>query len=182
MPLYAKRRSINLHPLARCGSAYRWHLGVVGLAVVLNGLVVDVRLEALVKIVCAHACNNDGENEKENSEDGKGGQRLARGLVVVLAVKVGNVHAHELEQEVGHGDEVDDDDGNHASNRFASDPPSGEEEEEEGDDQGDGSEGEFDRFCVFDDNEELHGEGEEEEEVELEEGDVNLRLLVTLDR
>lgn len=148
----AERKSINLHSLPWCRSAYRWHLGVVRLAVVLDRLVVDVGLEALVEVVCAHARNDDGEDEKENGEYGEGGQRLACRLVVVLAVEIGNVHANELEQKVGHGDEVYDDNGNHAGNRFAADPPGGEEEEEKGNNQGDGGEGKFDRLGVLDDD------------------------------
>jgi hypothetical protein len=180
--LYAKCRLVNLHPLARRGSAYRWHLRVVGFAVVLDGLVVDVGLEALVEVVCAHACNDDGEDEQKNGEDGKGCQRFARRLVVVLSVEIRNVHANQLEQEVGHGDEVDDNNGNHAGDGFAADPPGGEEEEEEGDDQGNGGQGELDGLCVFDNNEELHGKGKEEEEIELEKGNVNLQWSVKVER
>jgi hypothetical protein len=174
----AQGRSVNLHPVARWRSANRGHFGVVCLAVVLDGLVTDMGLEALVEVVCAHACNDDCEDEKKNGEDGESSQRLARRLVVVLSVDVGNVHADELEQEVGHGDEVDDDNGDHASHRLATDPPRSEEKEEEGNDQGDGGEGKFNGLGVFDDHEKLHGKGEEEEKVELQEGNVNLILLV----
>jgi hypothetical protein len=170
----AKRSLVDLHSLTWCGPAYRWHLGVVCLAVIFDRLVVDVGLEALAEVVCAHACNDNGEDEEENGEHGEGGQGLARWLVVVLAVQVGNVHADELEQEVRHGDEVHNDDRNHARDGFATDPPRSEEEKKEGDDQGDSGQGEFNGLGVFDDNQKLDGEGEEEEEVELEEGDINL--------
>jgi hypothetical protein len=133
-----------------------------------------VGLEALAKVVCAHACNDNGEDEKENGEHGEGGQGLARWLVVALAVKVGNVHADELEQEVRHGDEVYHDNRNHARDGLATNPPCGEEEEEEGDGQGDSSKGELNGLGVPNDNQKLDGEGKEEEEVELEESNVNL--------
>jgi len=168
-------RLVNLHALRSGRPAYRWHLGVVRLAILLDRLVVDVRLEALVEVVCAHAGDNNGEDEQEDGEHSEGSQGLACWLVVLLAVEVGNVHADELEQEVAHGDEVYDDDGDHASDGFTSDPPSGREQEEEGYDQGDGREGSFDWGRLLDDNEELDCEGEEEEEVELEESDVNLK-------
>jgi hypothetical protein len=115
-----------------------------------------VRLEALVEVVRAHACNNDSEDEQENGEYSKSGQRLSCRLVVLLAIQVCNVHADKLEQEVAHGDEVDDDNGNHAGNGLAADPPGGEEEEEEGDDQGDSGKGELNGLCTLDDNEELY--------------------------
>jgi hypothetical protein len=170
----AQGRSINLHSLAGRRSAYRGHFRVVCLAVILDGLVVDMRFEALVEVVCAHARDNDGHDEKENGEHGESGQRLARRLVVNLAVEIGNVHADELEQKVGHGDEVDDDNGNHTSHRLATDPPGGEEEEEKGNDQGDGGKSKFDCLCVFDHNEKLHSKCEKEEEVEFQKGNVNL--------
>jgi len=169
---------INLHSLPRGRSADGWHLGVVCLAVVLNGLVVDVGLESLVEVVRADACDNNGKNEQKNGEHSKGGQRLARRLVVLLAVQVGNVHADELEQEVGHGNEVDDNNGNHAGNRLATDPPGGEEEEEKGDDQGDGGQSELDRLCVLDDDEKLYCKRKEKEEVKLQERNVNLKKSV----
>jgi hypothetical protein len=159
---------INLHPLSRRRSTDRWHLGVVRLAVVLDRLVVDVGLEALVEVVCAHARNNDCEDEQEDCEHCKSSQRLAGRLVVVLAIQVGNVHADELEQEVAHGNKVNDDNGDHAGNGLATDPPGSEEEEEEGNDQGNGGEGELDRLGVLDHDQELHGEGKEEEEIELQ--------------
>ena len=169
---------INLHSLPRGRSADGWHLGVVCLAVVLDGLVVDMGLESLVEVVRAYACDHDGKNEQENGEHSKGGQRLARRLVVFLAIQVGNVHADELEQEVGHGNEVDDDNSNHAGNRLAADPPGGEEEEEKGDDQGDGGQSELDCLCVLDDDEKLDCKRKEKEEVKLEERNVNLRKSV----
>lgn len=133
-----------------------------------------MRLEALVKIVCAHARDDNGEDQQHDGENGESSQGLARRLVVFLTVEVGNVHADELEEEVGHGNEVHDDDDNHAGNGLAADPPGGGEEEEEGDDERDSGKSNLDILGLFDDDKELDGEGEEEEEVELEEGDVNL--------
>ena len=133
-----------------------------------------MRLEALVEVVCTHTGHNNGEDKKEDGQDGKGSQGLARWLVVALAPVGGDVHADQLEEEVAHGDEVEDDDDNHAGERLATDPPGGEEEQEEGD--GEGSRGEtlLEFLGLLDDDKELDCEGEEEEEVELQEGDVNL--------
>lgn len=134
-------------------------------------------LEALVEVVCAHACDDDGKDKQDDGEHSKGSQGLARWYVVLLAVEVRDVHTDELEQEVAHGDEVDNDDSDHAGNGFAAHPPSGGEQEEEGDNEGDTREGGLDLGSLLNDDEELDSEGEEEEEVELEERDVDLELL-----
>ena len=104
-----------------------------------------MRLQALVEVVGAQACCNNGDDEQEDCENGKGSQRLAGWLVVLLAVCIGDPHSDELEQEVAQGNEVDDD-----------------------------NEDQFNGLCVFDDDQKLDGEGQKEEEVKLEEGDVNL--------
>lgn len=65
---------VNLHSLGLVGAAERWHLSVVWLAVLGDGLVIDMGFEALVEVVCACACNNDGTDKEENGEDGKSGQ------------------------------------------------------------------------------------------------------------
>lgn len=140
-----------------------------------------MRLETLVEVVRADACNDNGEQKQEDGKNSKGSQRLASGLVVLLAVGIGHVHSDELEQEVGQSDKIDEDDDNHSSDRLATNPPSGQEEEEKGDDQGSGGKGELNRLCVLDDDKELDREGEEEEEIELEEGNVNLVELALLD-
>lgn len=132
-------------------------------------------LEALVEVVCAHTGRNDGEDEQQDGENGKGRERLAGGLVIFLASGVGNVHADELEQEVAHGDEVDDNNAHHAGKRLAADPPSGQEQKKEGDDERGGREGLFDSLGVFDHYEKLDGKGKEEEKVKLQESNVNLQ-------
>ena len=80
----------------------------------MHNLVVDVWLEALVKVVRAQTGRDNGADEQQNGEDGKGSQRLASRLVVLLAGGVGDIHSNELEEEVAHGNEVDDDDADHA--------------------------------------------------------------------
>jgi hypothetical protein len=172
---YTKRKVlINLHPLRRRRSANRWHLRVVILAVVCERRVVNVGLEALVEVVCAHARDDDGKDEEDDGECGEGSQGLLRRLVVLLAVEGGDVHADELEQEVAQGDEVDYDDGDHSGDGLATYPPSGKEQQEEGYDKGGGGECDLDFGRLVDDDEELDCEGEEEEEVELEQSNVNL--------
>jgi len=168
-----RRKLVNLHPLVWLRSGYRWHLRAVCL-VARHRLLVDVRLEALVEVVCADARNDNGHEEQDDGQNGKGGQRLAGWLVVLLAVQVCDVHADELEEEVGKRDEIDDDAAHHAGNRFAAHPKGSGKEQEKGDDEGGRSEDDLNRGSLFDDDEELDCEGEEEEEVELEQGNVNL--------
>ena len=133
-----------------------------------------MRLQALVEVVGAQACCNNGDDEQEDCENGKGSQRLAGWLVVLLAVCIGDPHSDELEQEVAQGDEVDDDNADHTSNGLAADPPRGKEQKKESDNEGGSGEDQFNGLCVFDDDQKLDGEGQKEEEVKLEEGDVNL--------
>jgi hypothetical protein len=172
--VWGEQRLVNLHALRALRALDRRHLGPVGL-VAGRRLFVHVRLQALVEVVCAHARHDNGEEQQQDRQNGEYRQRLARGLVLFLAARARNVHADELEEEVGEGDEVDEDDDNHAGDRLAADPEGGGEEQEEGDDEGDGRQGELDRGGVLDDDEELDGEGEEEEKVKLEQGNVNLR-------
>ena len=94
-----------------------------------------------------------------------------------MASGVGGVHAYELEEEVRQGNEIDNDDDNHASDGFTTDPECGQEKKNEGDDEGGSGETELDLASVLHDNEELDGKGEEEEEIELEKGNVNLRIM-----
>ena len=168
-----EQRLVNLHALRALRALDRRHLGAVRL--VRGGrLLVDVWLEALVEVVRAHARDDNGEQQQQDRQNRKHRQRLARGLVLLLAVDAGDVHADELEEEVGEGDEVDDDDDNHAGDRLAADPEGGGEEQQEGDDEGNGRERLLKAGRVLDDDEELDGEGEEEEKVKLEQGNVDL--------
>jgi hypothetical protein len=95
----------------------------------------------------------------------------------------GLVHAYELEDEVGHSDEVEGDDDALAEVSFAAGDPRGEEQENNGDGEGGYGENEFVGVDVAAcDDEELHGKAEEEEEVEFEEGDVNLDVVLVVDQ
>lgn len=131
-------------------------------------------LQSLVEVVCADARNDNGHEKQDNRQNGKRGQRLAGGLVVFLSVQVRNVHADELEQEIGERDEVDNDATDHACNGLATDPESRREEQEERDDECGGGENFFHRGCLLNHDQELDCERKEEEEVELEQGNVNL--------
>jgi hypothetical protein len=67
-----------------------------------------VRFEALVEIACADACGDDCGDQEEDCDDGEDGQSLACGKIFCDFVHVASVvHAHEFEDEVGHGGEVD---------------------------------------------------------------------------
>ena len=158
---------VDLHPLVGLRSFDRWHLGPVRL-VACHRLLVNVWLQALVEVMCADARNDNGHKKQDDGENGKGCQRLPGGLVVFLAIKVRNIHANKLEEEVGERNKVDDDTAYHACNRFAADPESSSEEQEEGDDQRKSSEDLFNHGSLLDDDKELDRESQEEEEVELE--------------
>lgn len=164
---------VDLHPLVRLRSFDRWHLGTVRL-VARHRLFVNVWLQALVEVVRADARNDDGHEKQDDGENGKCCQRLPGGLVIFLAIQIRNIHANELEEEVGERNEVDNDTAYHACNRFAADPEGSSEEQEEGDDQRKGSEDLFNHGCLLDDDKELDCESQEEEEVELEQGNVDL--------
>lgn len=164
---------VDLHPLVGLRSFDRWHLGTIRL-VACHRLLVNMWLQALVEVVCADARNDDGHEKQDDGENGKRCQRLPGGLVVFLAIQIRNIHANELEEEVGERNEVDKDTAYHAYNGFAADPEGSSEEQEEGDDQGKGSEDLLDRGCLLDDDKKLDCESQEEEEVELEQGNVNL--------
>lgn len=168
-----RARSIDLHPCSWRRPADIWHLGArIPFRLDLPGA--HVGLQSLIKIMRTNAGHDNGHEQEQDGQNSKTGQRFTGGLVVLEAGGVGGVHAHELEEEVAKGDEVDDDDEDHARDGLAADPEGGEEEENEGDDERRGGEGLFGFGGIFDHDEELHGEGEEEEEVELEESDVNL--------
>ena len=126
-----------------------------------------MRLQSLVEVVCADARNDDSHEEQDDCQNGKRGQRLPGRLVVFLAIKVRDIHADKLEEEVGQRNEVDDNTTDHACNRFAADPESGSEEQEEGDDECGGCEDDFDCGRLLDDNQELDCESQEEEKVKL---------------
>lgn len=95
-----------------------------------------------------------------------------------MASGVGGVHAYELEEEVRQGDEVDNNNDNHAGDGFATDPECSQEKKNEGDHEGGSGEAKLDLASVLHNNEELDGKGKEEEEIELEKGNVNLRIML----
>lgn len=145
-------------------------VGVIDLALL------DVWLETLVEVARAHASSCDGGNEQQNRNDSKDCQCLPRGQVLVDFLHVASiVHAHELEDEIGHGCKVDDNHDCLADVGFATGDESREEEEANCHGDSDDREVEFEVGEVgANDDEELDGESEEEEEVEFEEGNVNL--------
>ena len=67
----------------------------------------DMRLEAFVKIVRAPTGDQDGDEKEQDSNDGEHGQGPPGGEIVFSPLRVGTVHANELEDKVGEGAEVD---------------------------------------------------------------------------
>ncbi len=131
----------------------------------------DVRSETFLVIEGAHDTIDDGHQDKDDGEDGEGGEFLARSKVVLLTL--GGVHANELEYKVCQPSEVED-----QNRKGAEQPlPSAEECCGKKDDDGDGNSGDCEgelALSLRDDYNELDGEAEEKEEIELEEGNVDL--------
>lgn len=136
----------------------------------------NVGFEAFVEVLRANARGDDGGDEQQDGDDSEDGQRFACWQVLGNFLWIAFVvHAHELEDEVGHGGEIDNNHDCLADVRFATGDKGREEEEADGHGHRDNCEVEFEVGEVrADDDEELNGKGEEEEKVELEESDVNL--------
>ena len=82
-----------------------------GLAVILDGVVgglpvLDVRFQSALEIGSAHDGVYDGENDKDEGEDGKDGERFSCREVEFGALGL-LVHAHEFEEEVGYAGEIE---------------------------------------------------------------------------
>lgn len=102
--------------------------------------------------------------------------------LISFGLRTGAVDAGQLENEIGHGGEVQHDDEDVADVGFAANNVSGEEEKGDGDWHGDDGDVEFGvaGLLILDYDEELDGETEEEEEVEFEEGNVDLGLIISI--
>ena len=137
--------------------------------------------EAFIEIARANASSGNGGNKQRNRNDSKDCQGFPRRQVLSYFLHVALVvHAHELEDEVGHGSQIYDDHDCLADVGFATGDKSREEEEADGHRDRDDCEVEFEVGEVrADDDEELDGKCKEEEKVELEESDVNLSWCVS---
>lgn len=71
-----------------------------GLLLWASPLLVDVRLQAAVEVVHAHAGVDNGDHDQNEGDDGEESQRWA-GRQVLREGGLG-VHAEQLEAEVGH--------------------------------------------------------------------------------
>lgn len=136
----------------------------------------DVWFEAFIEIARANASSGDGSNKQRNRDDSKYCQSFPRRQVFIYFLHVAFVvHAHELEDEVGHGSQIYNDHDCLADVGFATGDEGREEEEADGHRDRDDCEVELEVGEVrADDDEELDGKCKEEEKVELEESDVNL--------
>lgn len=189
------RASVNCHPVRHrtgdCG-----HLGRVLVLLEVGHLPLrDVRLETLVEVGCAHGSDDDCDQEQKDGDDGEGRKRTARGQVIGDTARVGTVHAHKLEEEIGKRAEVDGlhqsqlawcmgsfatyNNGTHAYHTLLLGPVRRQQQEDDCDGNGSNGEVEFGIGSVADNDKELHGESQEEEEIELEEGDVDLEANVS---
>lgn len=75
------------------------------LRVIVSPRLVDMWLQALVEVVCAHASVDNRHQNKDNSDDGEECQRSPRGEVITELGRL--VHPHQLEKEVCQPAEVE---------------------------------------------------------------------------
>lgn len=164
--------SVNGHPASQLGFDVG-HVDRVGVGLLLElTWRQKVGLESGAEVAHADDGIGDGENDEQNGDDGKRGEGLSNGKVILLVS--GLVDSDELENEVGQAAEVENDDDDLADLVLpTSEVGSG---EQNGDGDWDGSNGqcEFGVVLLSNDDDELNDETEEEEEIELEQRNVDL--------
>lgn len=131
------------------------------------------RFETLAKVDHAPDGIDNGDDEQQHRDDSEEGQASARRQVVQPPVVGRVVHAHQLEEEIGHRGEVEHDNDEHSEARFVARPVARHYQDADGDwNCSDGQP----CLCVgrFDHDEELNCEAEEEKEIELQKRDVDL--------
>lgn len=144
----------------------------IWLLVDLSGRRLQVWPQTSAKVAHADDGVNDGEEDKENGDDGKGGQGLADSFVRFFETRL--VDSHKLEDEVAESAKVENNDNNHSGDVL----PAGEEGSGNKNYNGDGNrndgQGKLGVALLGNDDDELNNETEEEEEIELQQGNVNL--------
>lgn len=164
-------RSVDHHPRRDLAGDVGGELGCL----LLGGafLLIDVRLQATVEVVRAHACVDDRDHNQDNSDDGEEGHRGPSGPIEGGRHRV--VHAVQLEAEVGQSGEEEQNDSDHAEGAFSSNEPGTAGQHKDGHGDSNYSEVEFSIMLIRRDNgQELYGETEEEEKIELQQSDENL--------
>lgn len=141
---------------------------------VFDGALGDMRLQSLAKVQRANDCIDDGYNDKQNRDDGKGCERTA-GRHIIIHTRLVGVHANELEKEVGEGSQEDDDNSGHEDPVLSSGGPYGCQQKQDGEWNNDNRQLELNVVGLQHDNQELNGEAQEEEKVKLEQSDENLK-------
>jgi hypothetical protein len=131
-----------------------------------------VSLEARAKVAHADDGVDNGEENEEDGDDGKGGQRSANGEVSVLISRL--VYSANLEDEVRKSSEIEDDDANHAGLVLPPGEVCGGQQDGNGDRNGGASQGELRIVLPSDNDDKLHNVAKEEEEVKLKQRNVNL--------
>jgi len=144
----------------------------IGLLRVGAGLLEQVVLKPVAKVGHADEGVDDGQDDEQDGDDGKGRQAPGHGGVREGVARL--VDAHELEEEVREAAEVEQDDARRADVVLVPGEEGRGQEDDDGDGDGRDGQAELDVGDVPDDDEKLYRETEEEEEVKLQEGDVNL--------
>lgn len=132
----------------------------------------EVVLQAAIEVAHANNAVDNGEDDEQNGDDGKGGERLSHGNVELAVSWL--VDAHQLEDEVGETAEVEDEDNGHARLVLLLGEVGGCEQDTDGDGDRGNREGEFGVRGFGNNDDKLNDESEEEEKVEFEERNVNL--------
>jgi len=133
-------------------------ISILQLIRIRNLPLLNMRLEPLVKIPHTKHRRHHRQHQRNQRQDRKNRQTPPSRLILQHSPFRGVVHAHQLEDEVGHAGEVDDDDDDLPGVGFAAGEEGGEEEEDDG--YGEGGDGEpfFEVGGVGDHDEELDGE------------------------
>lgn len=144
----------------------------VGLLVDLSWRGLQMWLKTRAEVAHADDGVDDGKEDEEDGDDGKGGQRLPHGFVRLLEARL--VDSHKLEDEVGESAEVENDDADHSWHVLPAGEEGGGNKNYNGYGNRNDGQGKLGVALLSDDDDELNNETEEEEEIELEQGNVNL--------
>lgn len=92
----------------------------------------------------------------------------------------GLINAYELEDEIGRTSKVQKNNKNHSEMVLPTRPEACHDKNHNRHRDGGNCEIEFDLKRLSDDNKELHGKAQEEKEVEFEEGNIDLRISISM--
>lgn len=161
---------VDGHP-SRCCWLEVVHIDTAVIALLLDRrLPQQVSFEASAVVIHAVEGIDDGADQQEDSQHGKGRQTLAYRHVLSGAL----VDTEQLEDEVGQASEKERDDAQSASSILVPGTVSCSKKDENRDGHGSYSGPVFGPAVTANDDDELHRKPEEEEKVKFQQGDVDL--------